>query len=298
MRRGGLGMAHSIPISVVILWTDARDRLLDCLRTLIDQVHAVDGEVLVVAARDQAEPSAEWTGSLPVRWVWVEPPLAEPRCWAAGAAAARGIRVAFGQARCRYAPGWAEAAVNALNDAGLVAAGPVQEPSGRIPALAAYLCDYGAFADPDGQGGGKAASANIVFDRQALLRLARGGRLDKTQVLAQSQFHVRWVPAMAVKIEPAASFWSMARLRFHRGRRYAAQRAQRWSHMLRGAAGCASAGLPALLLGRLIADRYLRRRFGRALVLGLPCLAVLLATWSLGEIAGYWTGAGSSERSV
>lgn len=291
-------MARPVPISVVLLWREPREDLSACLCSVLEQVIAVGGEVLIVVPRGEIE-RRPGNNSVPmIRWVGIDRPFTEPRAWEAGALAAQGARVAFGQARCRYVPGWVEAAVGAEIDSGSVAAGPVSQAGGSLAELAAYVCDYGIFADPAGQGGGRAASNNVVFDRLSLLRQARGQGLDKTQLLAQGDFRVCWVPAMTVTVCRPSSFWSAAGARFHRGRHYAAQRAERWSRLLRWAAGCAGAGLPALLLGRLVANRYLRRHFAGTLVFGLPWLLVLLVTWSLGEMAGYWTGAGSSASYV
>src|SRR4051794_40151094 len=123
-------MSRAIPLSVIVVWRDVREGLVEALRTLAGPVEAVGGELIVVS--DLAD------GAIgPVReafpglcWVRVEPPLTEPRAWEAGARAARGETAAFAQARCRYDPGWAAAILDARAAGTQAVAGPVAPEAG------------------------------------------------------------------------------------------------------------------------------------------------------------------------
>jgi hypothetical protein len=289
-------MDGAIPLSVIIFWRDPREDLAGCLRGLLPQVSAARGEVLVVG------PGAAPPEGLDsrVRWVPLDPPSTEPRAWELGAGSARGATVAFGQARCRYAEGWAESVLSARAGGEDVVAGPVRLPSGAgLSRRAAYLCDYGAFADPAGQGGiGGAASNNVAFAAEVLPREGRGHGLHKVQVLAACDRRPRWVPGMAVTLgesRPPLREWTA---RFPRGRSFAARRAIHWPPAFRLAAGASCVMLPLLLYARMAREGHLWKEYGGTLVFGLPLLMLSLGLWSLGEMFGYWMGPGRSARAL
>jgi hypothetical protein len=284
-------------LSVVIVWREPSEDVEECLRSLVGQVQAAGGEVVVVTALSEQHILAA-RGVVPgPRWVRISRPLTEPRAWEAGFATARGATVAFGHARCRYAPGWANAACAANVGVGTVATGPVALVKGTpLSGRATYLCDYASFADPAGPSDARASSNNIAFARQALLALSTDRSLDKAALMTLGRFRVTWVPGMRVATRPVAPIWTDRLTRFHRGRHFAAFRASDWSKAVRLVAGLACFALPALLYVRLIGNRHLRSRFAGTLALGLPWIASALAAWSIGEMTGYWCGPGSSDR--
>jgi hypothetical protein len=276
-------------LSVIILWRERSEGIEECLRSVSSQVHEVNGEIIVVTALEASVDLPARDSSAGPLWVRIEPPLTEARAWEMGLAEARGKTVAFGDARCRYALGWAESVCAARIGANDTATGPVVPADGTsLAGRAAYLCDYAPFSDPSQPSGRRAASNNIAFDRRALCGLGPGRSLEKTELLAHDGFRVVWVPGMRVTTRPVARPWTDLLSRFHRGRHYSAIRASSWSKAFRVVAGLACMALPALLYVRLIGNRSLRSRFAGTLMLGLPWIASALAAWSLGEMSGYW----------
>jgi len=290
-------MATPIRLSVVIVWRDEREGIVACLHSLVKQVEAAEGEVIVVSDKVESELISDRDVFPHLRWLHIDPPLTEPRAWQAGLRIAQGETVAFGQARCRYTPGWAEAALSARMDKDHVATGPVMLGQGHtLAGRANYLCDYGAFANPAGERSNQAPSNNIAFERRALSALSEGQGLHKSALLRRRKFRVVWAPAMEVTIRPVRSFLSDAIARFHRGRQYAALRAREWSWPSRIVCGVACVFLPALLFARLLRSKYVRMEFSNTITIGFPWIATSLATWSFGEMIGYWTGPGVSQQ--
>jgi hypothetical protein len=285
--------AISVPLSVVIVWREIREGLAECLAGLVDQVRSERGEILVATDRPEAEVAGTLDRFPGVRRVQVDEPLTEPRAWRAGVDAARGETVAFGQARGRYAPGWARAVLARGATGDRVVAGPVCLKEGTsIGGRAAFLCDYAPFADPDGPDPGGAASVNVAFGRRALAEEAGPG-LHKWALLASGRFRAVWEPGMRVALDAVGP---AGVARFHRGRHYAALRAAGWPAAGRLAAGLGCVALPWLLAARLARVPHVRRRHLGTLALGSPWVAASLGLWSLGEMAGYWTGPGRASR--
>ena len=286
-------------LSVVLVWRDPDERIIESLRSLIDPVQALDGEVIVVSGRFDRETESARTAISGARWIEIEAPVTEQRAWEAGFAVARCPIVAFAQARCRYEPGWAEAVLSAEIGPGRVAAGPVSPaPALGLRALASYLCDYGAFADPEGRGGGAVASNNLAFHRSDLARIADGRGLWKPRLMGSENLKPIWMTGMRAEVRPPESILAAALARYRRGRAFAAFRASRWPRIGAILAGCGCPILPILLMARLVADRYLRRHYPRAFGAGAPWIAGLLTAWSIGEMVGYWGGEGGTGGSL
>ena len=278
-------------LSVVLVWRDPSEGVVEALHTLIGPVEVAGGEVIVVSGLPANMVEAARSSVVGARWIGVEPPATEPRAWGSGVEAARGPIVAFGQARCRYDSGWAPAILAAGVGPGRVATGPVLPAPGlSIGAMAAYLCDYGAFADPEGDAGGAVSSNNAAFDRRDLIAAVAADGLWKPRLLASGHLRPTWATGMRATIRPTPAIVA----RFHRGRAFAALRSSGWPRAIRLLAGLACPALPPRLLARLIGDRHLRHRHASALARGAPWIGAALLSWSLGELSGYWFGAGGS----
>lgn len=276
-------MDDAIPLSVILVWSDPREGIAEALRSLVEQVDAVGGEILVVSAWDASE---TFPG---VRWLLVEEHATEPRAWEIGRRNARGGTLAFGQARCRYDAGWVAAILRERSKGASLVAGPVVLEGEGWSARAAYLCDYALI----GPGGG-AAACNLAADRAILPEPEQEpDGLPKTALL-ELGVRVAWATEMVATTRVIGSPWSGWLGRFHRGRQYAARRASGWPNALRLPAGLGCVALPALLYARMVGR--VRRESWPTLTLGGPLVAAMLGAWALGEWAGYWFGAGPGVR--
>jgi hypothetical protein len=294
-------MIDPVRFSVVVVWRHAHEAVEETLRTLQAQFGSVagGGELIVVTSLAEPETCAIEDAFPDARWVKLAQPLSESRAWEAGVAGARGEVVAFANAACRYAPGWAAAALGALAHDDEVAAGPVEfDKNSSLHAVAAYLCDYGALADPNGPRRPTAAACNVAFRASALRVKCDGRGLEKTALVSGSDFHLVWVTAMRAEASASETFWSHCVARFLRGRRFASWRSKQWPLHLRLAAFLGCLFLPAILLARLVANPYLRERFAPAIGLALPWLGASLALWSLGEMVGYLAGERAQKTSL
>ncbi|MEO6809171.1 MAG: hypothetical protein ABI353_08655 [Isosphaeraceae bacterium] len=292
-------MLRLVPLSVVLIWRAVEEDVVGALRSLIGGVRDEGGEVLIVTAlgRDSIETASTAINDDAVRWIRVEPPLTEPNGWNAGLAASNGTTLGFGQAKGQYAAGWARSVMAARANGADVVAGPVRlSRAARLTSQAAHLCDYAAFDDPGDEGPGGAAACNLAFDRRILDDFPSENGLHKCALLATNKLRVVWRPEMSATLSPLGSFKAAGVARFHRGRHYASLRAATWPRSARIVAGLGCLALPFLLFVRLIALDHVRRRYRRTLFLGSPWIATSLGLWSLGEMAGYWSGTGNSAR--
>jgi hypothetical protein len=282
-------MGSPVRLSVVLVWRDPKEGIVEAVGSLADQVGAVGGELIVVTPLAHREIAAAQGCVAGPRWVRVEKSWSEPRAWEVGVREARGAVVAFGQARCRYAEGWAEAILDSAIGPDRAVAGPVlAAPGMSLADRAAFLCDYGLLSGSSGRG---AAACNVAFERATLLPWCDGTGVAKADLLGRGGFRVEWHPAMAATIHPVQAARADRVMRYHRGRSYAARRAERWSPARRAVFGAGCLLLPTILLARLATTRE-RATLAR----GLPWIVAALAAWSAGELVGYWRGAGSSPR--
>jgi hypothetical protein len=292
-------MFRPIPLSVVLIWRSCEEDVVSSVRSLIDGVRDVGGELLIVTAldRDAIETATALINDSAVRWIKIEPPLTEPTAWEAGLAASEGAALGFCQARGRYATGWARSALDGLANGADVVAGPVRlAKAARLASRAAHLCDYAAFDDPEDEGLGGAAACNLAMDRRILENFSCGTGLHKCALLATDGLHVVWRPDLSATLSPVGSFRAAGVARFHRGRHYASLRSAPWPRWARIGAGLGCLILPPLLFARLLALAHVRRHRLRTLLLGVPWIAASLGLWSLGEMAGYWSGPGTSAQ--
>jgi hypothetical protein len=82
--------------------------------------------------------------------------------------------------------------------------------------------------------------------------------------------------------------------RFLYARSYAGERVRGMPLPRRLAYGAAAFALPPLLMYRTVARVLAKRRYRVQLALSIPLLVVFIASWTAGEIVGYWTGPADS----
>jgi hypothetical protein len=223
------------------------------------------------------------------------------RLRALGLARATGDVAALVEDHCVAGPGWLSALAGAAGDGPVFAGGAVESAAGSsLWQWALYLVEYGALMPP--VAGGRALLAvNAAYPRRAL-EACRGvwetgfhdnevhdalrGRGHRPVVAngATVRSHLRLSPARA-----------LAHL-FRGGRRFGAYRGARAGAGERVLRAAAAPLVPFVLLARLTARLARRRPHALPrLVLALPSVALMLAAWSAGELAGQATGTGGGQ---
>ncbi len=161
-----------------------------------------------------------------------------------------------------------------------------------------YFYDYGRYMPPCAAGPVEQLSGlNMSFKRDLLAATLGASSVGIFEAELQAELRRR---GRLLYLEPVA----VVTHRGHRGageamaqafrlaRGYAGRRLAGASGLRRGAYGAGSLLLPAILGARIVAATLQKRRHRGALLGALPWLAVLLAAWSAGEVAGYLAGPG------
>jgi hypothetical protein len=284
----------------VIIGYAPAELLSRCLAVIRSQTSGrLDTEVLVVA-----HPTHQGSSLAPVKmqfpeftWIDAAPTHNVARMRGLGIARSQGPVVAMLEGDCMPAPGW----IGHLTELQPVAAvGGAVEPGAfrRGVDWAAYFCEFAKFMLPLPAAPAQLPGANVVYRRAALPDPAR---------LEAEGFYETFVnadigggaplandSALVVQHERTWSAGVALSTRFHHGRGFAALRVRGRPARERVPYLVLAALLPLVLVTRVVGETVRRRRLvGRALV-ALPWIIALSVSWSLGELAGYAAGPGTS----
>jgi glycosyltransferase involved in cell wall biosynthesis len=291
-------------ISVVVPSVSGFATLRGCLEALARQEGDVCAEVLVVdrcGEPTRAAVAARFPG---VRVIPAPSGAPIPALRALGAEQARGQVVAFLEDGCAPGPRWLRAIVGARAAGHLAVGGPVANGATRRAAdWARFFCEYARFMPPVPRGAVPGvAGNNSAYDRALFGRLVPGLRAGLWEPFLQARlreavsFHSE--PDMAVAVRKSCGLGRFLAQRFHYSRAFAAMRLGGRPWPARLAYACACAGLPALLLGRLLRLMLRKQRHVGPFLLALPLLGVFLAVWAAGEAVGALCGPGQSAGRV
>jgi hypothetical protein len=222
---------------------------------------------------------------------------------ARGMAAASGEVIALLEDHARPDARWA-AAVVAAHRAGYAAiGGAIENGIDRALNWAVYYCDFGKYQNPVPSGESAYASdANVSYKRSALEAVrplwqqtfrevvVNGKLISSGQKVALQPDIVVYQHRRDLRLGDAM------RERFIWGRSYAATRSELLTHSRRLTYAALSPVLPGVMLYRLAVIAWSRRRHFRKFLAAAPAIAVLLASWSLGEGVGYLTRQHSALR--
>lgn len=302
--------AKSPEFSVIIgrvATQDAR-RIFETLESLRGQRDAPPHEV-VLADRLSDAATREIERRFPeVRVLGCPAGTGLPEMRARALEASRGRFVAVTEDHCVAPADWLASFARAIAEAppGTVAVGGCVENAVADTALdhATFLCEYAAFLPPVPEGAaGVLPGMNIAYERAALARLdARelsAGFWEATAHPALARAGGRLVSTNRVRILHAKRFGArfFMEQRFLYSRHFAGTRFRPSRAAHRALAFAGAAILPALLLAR-IARAALAKGHARELLVALPWLAVFVATWAAGEMAGYAAGPGDALRHI
>ncbi|MEE8526090.1 MAG: glycosyltransferase [Thermoanaerobaculia bacterium] len=296
----------SLLVSVVIASVNGLPAIAECLQALLDQEASVRYEVIVVDRCGEATRAAI-RGFPPshVRLIAVDGTPSIPRLRAIGTAQARGRMVAVLEDHCNVAPGWLLAIEGAWRAGHQVVGGAVENGSTeRLVDWAVFFCEYARFMPPlEGGVVTEITGNNSVYDRRLLARL--GPELEDEACEARLHRRLREMgvelycdPQLLVFHKKEFGFGYFLSQRFHTSRSFAGERlagARRWK---RWAYAGATPLLPPLLMSRIIAAVWRKRRHRAILLQALPLIGAFLIPWAWGEAVGALRGPGDSPSRV
>jgi hypothetical protein len=215
---------------------------------------------------------------------------------ARGLALARGSIIALIEDHGIPAPEWGARAYAGVSRAVAAVGGAIENGVDHPLNWAVYFCDFLRYQNPVQAGESAFASdANIAYRRAALesIRPVWQDTFQEPSVneaLRSRGEIVALAPDMVLyQHRQGLSFGSALKERFVWGRSYAALRGRR-APRRRVFWAALSPALPVLLLARMTAMAWKKRRTLAHFLKALPITSILLVSWALGELAGYVTG--------
>lgn len=202
-------------------------------------------------------------------------------------------------------PEWPARALAVVAEGYEVAGGPIENAAtGRLLDWATFLCEYAACLPPLPDGDAEWLPGNNVIYSAALLARYRA-------VTAEGRWENRLHDQMradGVRLERRASllvghkkhfgFFDYLSQRFLYSRSYAGARVAGAPLSKRAAIGAAALALPAVMFLRIEKSLAAKGVPAGRLLATMPFIAAFTVSWGLGEVAGYWFGAGDALRRV
>jgi hypothetical protein len=297
-------------MSVVVVTPNDFAQIRRTVSHLAEQDIAGELELVVVAPSEAAladRHEAELARFATVLTVPVGPVSDVDRAAARGILAATAAVVAIVEDHAFVQPGWARAIVDAYCDGPWVAVGSVIDNANPRRGLswANLLLGYswwiaseqaGEIADVASHNGSYRRAAVAEFGDELADRMGRGGDLHDRLRADRGKMYLA-AGARVAHVNPSR-LTATARLRFHAGRLYGAQRAAgaRWSPAKRLLYAVAAPLIPLVRLRRLHAEHLAAGRpHARLFPRILPGLLVALSLDAAGQAAGYLRGPGRAQ---
>jgi hypothetical protein len=215
---------------------------------------------------------------------------------ARGLALARGSIIALIEDHGIPAPDWSARVDASLRRPFAAVGGAIENRVDRPLNWAVYFCDFMRYQNPVPEGESAFASdANIAYRRAALESIRPVWQEKFYEPAVNEALRSRGeIVALAPDVilyqhRQGLRFGSALRERFVWGRSYAAARGE-LAPRRRLIWAVISPVLPALLLARMTAMAWKKRRTFAPFLKALPLTSTLLVSWALGELAGYVTG--------
>jgi glycosyltransferase involved in cell wall biosynthesis len=290
-------------ISVVIAAMPG-GRLGECLESLRSQVNPDETEVIVAGSGDGAASVVEsftWA-----RFVENIGTPTVPRLLGSGITAAAGEIIAITDSSCVVAEDWigsiARAHSSQLRRQSDTIIGGAVEIDGQPSAVdwAAFFCEYAQFLLPlSTEPANEIPGNNLAFRREALEQASRYVHPEFWKSYWSSEIRKQGAqilasPEMVVRQEKHYEARAFLVRRFNHGRCFAGMRLASSSVLLRFLYGVGSLLLPFILMARVITTMLTKRRYLRQFCLSFHFVLLAVLAWSLGELCGYFGGAGKS----
>lgn len=287
-------------MSVVIASVNGSPHVTDCVEALLRQEGGHSAEVLVVDRCGEETQSALRSRFPEVRVIPAKGCRSLPSLRALGIAASRGRVVAVLADRFVPEPGWLAAIEDAHRSGHEVVGGAVENASERLLDSAVFLCEYAPFMPPLRRGPAQAIPGNnAVYDRRVLDRLGPGPEWEAWDSFLHARIRALGVtlwaePELRVTQRKACRYGSFLRQRYHASRAFGGTRMRNapvWRRLLYA---CATPLLPPLLMARLAAVVFRKRRHRMRLLKAAPVILTFLLSGAWGEGVGALLGPGDS----
>jgi len=288
-------------LSVVIASVAGLNSLQDLLASLAAQEGQTPAEIILVDRVGRVVREFVRREYPQVRLIEASPRESLPELRRRGIESARGALIALSEDHCQPASDWFSgiAAAHRQNPAAAIGGSLENAAAERLIDRVVFLMEYAAFCPPVASGPVKQlAAANVSYKRTAFesgTAIQSGYRETRLHAALRESGRVVWM-------EPRLRVWHKKRYglqqalseRFHYGRWYAGEREARAGPGRRMGILILSAGLPALILGRLAANIFRRPQHWPTFWLGLPLLIGLSIAGTIGEMIGVVFGPGRS----
>ena len=287
-------------LSVVVPSVNGLGDLVGCMAALEAQSD-VRPEILVVDRLGEtirAEVARRFPGA---KVIPVPPDTTIPRMREIAFAAATGDAVAVIEDHVIVPRGWARALLDARRETGAVVGGSIDNAArSSVVDWAAFLCEYSHCITPLPAGPTNALPGNnVIYDRSLLERYRDTIAAGKWENHLHDAMHRDGVPMVlrpeiGVGHKKHYTVGEYLSQRFLYARSYAGERVKGMPLAKRLSYGAAAFALPPLLMYRTVTRVLAKRRYRMQLLLSIPLLVLFIASWTAGEIVGYWMGPADS----
>jgi len=201
--------------------------------------------------------------------------------------------------------GWAAQLLAAQARGEEVVGGSVDNAAtARLVDWAAFLCEYSQLLPPLPEGPVPGLTGNNTVYRRSLLEkhrdATRAGRWENYlhDVLRRDGVVLYQRPEIRVGHKKHYTVWEYLSQRFLYARSYAGVRVEGASLPRRLLYGLAALALPPVLFLRVVRTVWSKGRHRSELLRSIPLLTLFVSSWGLGEVVGYWFGAGDALSKV
>lgn len=284
-------------VAVIIASIDARATIHTSLEGFLRETCGRGQVILVDASRDGTANEAE--RHFPdVRVIRRAPGRLAPELWRDGLSATEAPLIAFSTAQMVPRTGWLQRLVARLDETGAaVVGGPIEPAEWLSPNdRATYLLRYVNYLGPlESSVRIEPAGDNSVYRRDCLRGLdglwSHGfWEVEIHRALQARGERLALAGDAAVEFQGGTYLLASLRQRHAHARHYGASRSRRMHLVERMSRSATAPVVPAVLLRRIAAALGRRGMSLRPWLPALPQLALLLATWSGGELQGTWLG--------
>lgn len=299
-------VAHAkVPaLSVVVASVNGWKVLEQTLKALDAQPERDWMEIIVVEAKGGATRAQVEAHQPPVTLIPVDERLPIPRLRYLGVRQSRGKVVAIVEDHGAVASDWASTLLELHQGPWGAVGGRVENGQSGLVNWAVFFCEYASYMGPVPEGeASDLPGNNIAYKRPHLMKHAHVLDDGKWESWVNDRLRADGIPlastnrAVVRHIKPFRPGYFL-RQRFHFARSYAGMRRVDQTPTRRLIYGVGSLALPAFLLARVTRTTLSKGRYLGRFAACFPLVALFLTVGAVGEMAGYFFGAGTSLEQV